>query len=147
MKKNILLPLFVAAFGLFSCQPEQPKEKKFLYESNVVAGNYGWCCDKPGTNCVGPDRGILVFTTLKTYIEQDNLAGYFLNENWQNEFPLLVNEPEIVDYVLNSNPRGLLIGEDLFLILKDKAKGKEAENVYAAVMLKADVSCKEYLSL
>ena len=149
MKKKLLMlifPIVLITPGLTSCHEEEP-ELKYLLESNVIAGVFGWCCEKPGNTCERPNRGIVPTLTFRTYVEQDNLSGYFQNENWQSEFPELTDEPEIVNYIITNNPKGVIVQNDIFLLLKDKTKGLETENIKYAIVLAGDKNCKEYLSL
>lgn len=63
------------------------------------------CC-KPGDNCAkkGIKNYIKPGSKFVQYINENNIKGYFENENWQSLFPELVDHPEVVTQIIRINP-------------------------------------------
>jgi hypothetical protein len=131
---------------LCSCHQDPPK---FKWEGKYgPVGGLIVCCQIAGNDCY--DKGAFFYPpVLRTYIENDNLSGFFKNENWQSYFPELIDRQDIVDQIIAVNPKGEFLKDEqnvemAFVILKDKTKAALTDNVYVA--FKASPECDKIFS-
>ncbi len=125
MKKIIFCLLIISIVLSFGCGPEEVSwhQENAKYKGLVYGSIFGTtlrCCD-PGKNCA--DRKVETYIPnggLRTYVEHDSLAWFFINENWQDVFPELINYPAVVDSIIYYNPKAIFTDNQGFVIFKDK---------------------------
>jgi hypothetical protein len=128
MKRFFLIAMSAAL--LQGCLPEP--RPTYKYESqNFGAGVVLYCCKVTGNTCVGPTQGAFG-GGFRTYVENDNLAGYFQNEYWQSTFPELIDRPDLVQAIIDNNPKGMYVDNFAFVILKDRQLPPDTDNVLVA---------------
>jgi hypothetical protein len=101
------------------------------------------CCD-PGVTCV--EKGIDqtnygVPPPMRSYLDNNDMAGFFKHEHWQTYFPELIAYPDVVNYIITHNPRALMGNEGSMVFLKNKDLPLETDNIYFG--LKAKEPCDE----
>ena len=126
---SLILPLY---FILQSCQTDPPN---YLWEGKTgQLGELYVCCQVPGNNCY--NKGTWGFTpNMRAYVENNDLRGFFQNEDWRYYFPELIGHEDIVDQIIAANPKGQFLKNDsgieiAFVILKDSTKLALSDNVY-----------------
>lgn len=103
--------LFIAVtFFIISCNNEevvQWQEQNAKYKGVIKYGlvTQVSCC-KDGNNCAVREIKDYVPSNgrFMQYISDNNIRGYFENEDWQSMFPELVGHPEIVTQIIQVNP-------------------------------------------
>jgi hypothetical protein len=79
--------------------------------------------------------------SFRTYVNNNNLAGYFTHENWQGVFPELVGKNDIINTILTKNPKGMILNDNFFAILKDSTKNPLTDNVLIGFKLGGSPEC------
>jgi hypothetical protein len=127
MKKLILLLAFAMPFVLSSCNPDDPPANTydFYYTHNGLV-TYA-CCKGTGTTCNKLEWSF-VRTTFKAYADNDDVKGFFINENWQQYMPELQQRPELVKEIIDKNPRAVFLNDVSFVLLKDRDKPVSQDN-------------------
>ena len=109
---------------LFSCGVDvewQQQNAKWKGEIYAVPGVMTLKCCDPGENCAKREvTTTYTNTTLRSYQQNDDLAGYFRNENWQMLFPELRDYPDIVDSIILKNPKSSFATDTSGFIIYDR---------------------------
>jgi hypothetical protein len=114
--------LLLICMGIASCGPEP----KYVYKTYYQSGNGMLadvvCCYGPGTTCsqVGWEYIWGPSVQFKSYFDNDNIAGFFKNENWQQLFPDLVNHQDLINTIIATNPKGVLQANNIFYLIKNR---------------------------
>jgi hypothetical protein len=125
MKK--LITILVTIICLYGCSP---KEVDF-HESNAkykgvmtwdITGADVTCCD-PGNNCVKKgsyhnDQVPVIHRNLRVAIKENKLSEYFTGSQWKQEFPIMMDFPTVLNYIVNNNPKALITKSDNLVIFK-----------------------------
>jgi hypothetical protein len=93
--------------------------------------------------CYQQTQGFVSYldATLRTYIDSDNFAQYFRENDWRG-YLIGLNE-EIVNEIMQLNLKGVILNENTLVILKDRMKGYEQENVLIALKADGSRECQE----
>jgi hypothetical protein len=145
---NKLIIIFGAVFLLFSCNPDDtPPTMNFQFEtsgSTNVMGDFGWCCKVAGTTCSKAGSGFVsMLPILRPYIQNDNISGFFQRPDWQQLLPQI--SVATANLIIAQNLKGAILNNNTIIILKDRNKGYEAENVLAAVKHAPSPDCDKIL--
>jgi hypothetical protein len=123
MKQIISLLLIIFVF--ISCGPKdvQWHEANAKWKGTTTAFNGTAvvnCCVE-GDNCAKQGVTVLNFNNLfRSYIDNNNIAGFFANENWQSLFPSLIDHPNLIAYIMANNPKCQFSADGKgFVIFKD----------------------------
>jgi hypothetical protein len=123
------------------------------WEGRFFIGECGMSCSevrccKPGSNCA--DRKIYNHPfplSMRSYVTNDNLAGYFKNENWQAALPELVPYPQIVAFITANNPKALFASDggsgEAFIIFKERSQPLEGTANVLFALTNKDMPCPD----
>ena len=123
MKSTIAVLLLVTLFTACGPKEVQWHEANAKWKGTTTAAGSTAiinCCEK-GDNCANQGVYVLNFNNLfRSYLDNNNIAGFFANENWQSLFPSLVDHPELVAYIIANNPKCQFSTDGTgFVIFKD----------------------------
>jgi hypothetical protein len=156
MKKILLIICGFYLAILSACNPEIPVswEEPGAQWRGFVANHPSQigqtvinCCD-PGSNC--GTRGIREVQpfpgTLRTYIQNDNIKGYFETQDWQTAIPELKPHPEIVAFIKTNNPKTKFMsdgegGEGLVIYKERNQSELGSDNILFALRLAPAIPC------
>jgi hypothetical protein len=144
MKKILLILAFALPIGLSSCGEEDPPNNVYAlkYSHNGLV-TYA-CCYNSGNKCskIGWE---VVRTSFKSYAEKDDVKGFFINENWQQSWPELASQPDLIQEIIAQNPKAVFLNEVAFVLLKDRNKPVSEDNtLYGFFDRAADEPCAGY---
>jgi hypothetical protein len=132
MKK--LFYSLVAILAITSLLQSCTIEPDYKYKSQITTVGPAWgpiiksCCYGSGTNC--SMVGVEYFrsnTTLMQYVNTDNIAGFFQNENWRSVFGSL--DQSLVDAIIRTNPKLIETSEGNYILVKSKTAPLDDTNV------------------
>lgn len=150
MKKMKFISFVMGITILISCNPEIPvtwEEPGAQWRGYVtnhpsqIGQTVVNCCD-PGSNCA--TRGVREVqpfpSALRTSIMNDNIAAYFLTQDWKSSLPELIPYPSIVEYIKSENPRTKIMpdgyGAEAIVIYKDRNQPElGSDNILFALRL------------
>ncbi len=139
--------LFVAIFAssiFISCSPGDVPAATYLWEGQAGPfGGVGVCCKVPGTTCYNKGTSFIP-PVLRTYIDNDNLRGYFLNENWQAQFPELINHQDKINLIIQNNLKALIMEDRALAVLIDRTKAPLTNNVLVGFKLRESPECDKF---
>ncbi len=144
MKKILLIMAFALPFGLSSCSEEDPPNN--VYKEVWDSSGYGIyvCCFGSGNDCSKIGWAVLM-PVFANYATTNNVSGFFLQENWQQYIPELVQQPALVSEIIAQNPKAVFLNDHFFVLLKNKDLPVSESNVlYAFVDNAAEEPCAGY---
>lgn len=82
---------------------------------------------------------------MRPYIENNQVAEYFRTQPWQSYFPSLVNSPDIVNRIIETNPKGVVLNPNTFVLVLDENKPYSGSNlIYTFSVNYGDDPCPGY---
>jgi hypothetical protein len=145
MKRVIFFMLVTSVFA--SCQPE-PQSLIFKWKTRTSLGGLlvEYCCMGSGKECakLGDYDAIRSSSPLATYLNANNVAGFFKDQPWQNYFPELVGHEDIVQQIIALNPKVIFLNEKAFAFLKDSTKPYSEENHLFGFINRYDNPCEGF---
>jgi hypothetical protein len=83
---------------------------------------------------------------LKSYVQNNDLSGFFTKEDWAAYFPELLEREDIVSEIIAENPTGKFYAneedeEEAVVILKDGSKPPLTDNVHVGFKLAPATGC------
>lgn len=134
--------IFLLPFFIISCGPEQPDTMK--WSTQTSGGIITRCCYGQGNDCsrqfIESYRSNHV---LMDYINNDNIAGYFEEQNWRSAFPELNDYPDLVNRIVTENAKGTFIENDFFLITSNNSLTRDSV-IFAFMNKEIAAPCDDY---
>lgn len=156
MKTLRFISLLFTVSIIVSCNPEIPvtwsepgaQWRGFVTGHPSQIGQTVVNCCEPGSNCATRSiREVQPFPgTLRGYITNDNISGYFLNQDWARELPEFVPYPATVDLIKTTNPKTKIASDgnagEVIVIYKNRTQSElGSDNVLFALRLAPGLPC------